>query len=103
MTDDETLRQAIEGGQVTSHGRMWTAPIGTTDGPWEFVGYAKEPIRFTAGHAQVTLTLDLCQRCRGPLIIINGKIQGQATFRLDDGDVKITPHRLPCSYPGTSW
>lgn len=85
---------------------MWIRRI-DGDGPWEFAGEMLEPprpvfkISRPAGPAPVldvglTLRLEPCLLCRATLIIVNGKIEGPASFRLDDGDVVIIPHADTC-------
>lgn len=76
---------------------MWIRRI-DDGGPWEFAGEVLEPPEIRPMHLPVSLTVRLepCLLCRATLVIINGKINGPASFRLDDGDVVITPHADTC-------
>lgn len=107
MTDgpDETLRPVPTG-------RVWIRPVDGGE-PWREAGTVdEENLRqvFAGGTAfsglprrphmhmpmSVTLRLEPCLLCRAALAIINGKIKGPASFRLDDGEIIITPHADTC-------
>lgn len=61
-----------------------------------FSGLPRRPRDELRMPASVDMRLELCLLCRAALVVINGKIQGPASFRLDDGDVIITPHAGTC-------